>query len=240
MLLIGRQLLFGLGRAIVVGAAAIFGWPAVLLAAAAAAFTEFIRRFARWNEEQGDEYEGFGSKIVAFIGQGVVAMKDWFMETVGKWFADRWQDTKDLIGKIDWSAIGGDIIAGIARGIRNASIKVEQALLSAARNAWNATKDFFQSKSPSMLFAGLGGDLMLGMAQGIDKSAGLVADAMRDVSVQTAGVQFGVPDVPVGGQASGGDTFVINVSGALDAEGVARQIEKILRDSRRRTGGVLV
>jgi hypothetical protein len=37
-----------------------------------------------------------------------------------------------------------------------------------------------------------------------------------------------------------GDTFVINVSGALDAEGVARQIEKILRDSRRRTGGVLV
>jgi hypothetical protein len=37
-----------------------------------------------------------------------------------------------------------------------------------------------------------------------------------------------------------GDTFVINVSGALDVEGVARQIEKILRDSKRRTGGVLV
>jgi TP901 family phage tail tape measure protein len=38
----------------------------------------------------------------------------------------------------------------------------------------------------------------------------------------------------------GGDTYVINVSGALDSEGVARQIERILRDSRRRTGGVFV
>ena len=38
----------------------------------------------------------------------------------------------------------------------------------------------------------------------------------------------------------GGDTSVINVSGALDAEGVARQIERILRDSQRRTGGVFV
>jgi hypothetical protein len=38
----------------------------------------------------------------------------------------------------------------------------------------------------------------------------------------------------------GGGTTVINVTGALDAEGVARQIERILRDSQRRTGGVLV
>jgi len=41
-------------------------------------------------------------------------------------------------------------------------------------------------------------------------------------------------------QAGGGPTYVINVTGALDAEGVARQIERILRDSQRRTGGVLV
>jgi len=36
-----------------------------------------------------------------------------------------------------------------------------------------------------------------------------------------------------------GDIY-ITVNGALDAEGVARQIERVLRDSRRRTGGVLV
>jgi TP901 family phage tail tape measure protein len=37
-----------------------------------------------------------------------------------------------------------------------------------------------------------------------------------------------------------GGSVVINVMGALDAEGVARQIERILRDSQRRTGGVFV
>jgi hypothetical protein len=36
----------------------------------------------------------------------------------------------------------------------------------------------------------------------------------------------------------GGDTYVINVTGAIDPEGTARQIERILRDSKRRTGGV--
>jgi TP901 family phage tail tape measure protein len=45
-------------------------------------------------------------------------------------------------------------------------------------------------------------------------------------------------DAPESG--GGGSTVVINVTGALDAEGVARQIERILRDSQRRTGGVLV
>jgi TP901 family phage tail tape measure protein len=49
-----------------------------------------------------------------------------------------------------------------------------------------------------------------------------------------------VPEVQLGNRGGSGDTYVINVSGALDAEGVARQIERVLRDSRRRTGGVLV
>jgi hypothetical protein len=42
------------------------------------------------------------------------------------------------------------------------------------------------------------------------------------------------------GDMGGGTNIVVNVTGALDPEGVARQIERILRDSRRRTGGVLV
>jgi hypothetical protein len=55
-----------------------------------------------------------------------------------------------------------------------------------------------------------------------------------------------MPEVPMmvpefsAPERGGGDTYVINVSGAIDPEGVARQIERILRDSQRRTGGVLV
>jgi TP901 family phage tail tape measure protein len=49
-----------------------------------------------------------------------------------------------------------------------------------------------------------------------------------------------IPSFEAPESGGGGSTIVINVSGALDAEGVARQIERILRDSQRRTGGVLV
>jgi hypothetical protein len=49
-----------------------------------------------------------------------------------------------------------------------------------------------------------------------------------------------IPSFEAPESGGGGSTVVINVTGALDPEGVARQIERILRDSQRRTGGVLV
>jgi len=236
-----RTAVVAVGRAVVAIAAGFFGWPAVLAVAAAAAFAAFISRFARWNEEQGHQYEGFGAKIVAFIGQGITKMKEWFMETVGKWFGDRWQETKNLLAKLPWAELGGDIIDGLVKGIKDGAIRLKDSLVNAAEDAWQATKDFFQSRSPSRLFAGLGGDLMLGMAQGIDRSAKVVTDAMRDVSMDTAGVRFDAPQVPsLSRDGAGQQPIIINVTGALDAEGVARQIERILRDSQRRTGGVLI
>jgi TP901 family phage tail tape measure protein len=209
---------------------AIFGWPAIILAAAVLAFREFIIRFTKWNEEQGDKYEGFGAKIVAFIGQGLVKMKDWFMKTVGKWFADRWQETKDLVGKIDWSAIGGDVIMGVVRGIKNKNLEIGNALIDAARDAWKRVKDFFQSKSPSMLFAGLGGDLMLGMAQGIDRSAKVVTDAMGEVSMDTAGVRFDAPELPGLSRADARGQTVINVTvTSADPQAVVEALRRYTR-----------
>jgi hypothetical protein len=55
-----------------------------------------------------------------------------------------------------------------------------------------------------------------------------------------AGPEAVIPLNRLDEMGGGGDTYIINVTGALDAEGVARQIERILRDSQRRTGGVLV
>jgi phage-related protein len=53
-----------------------------------------------------------------------------------------------------------------------------------------------------------------------------------------------MPEVPMlvpelefgGGRERGGDTYVINVSGAVDPEGTARQIRRILQDAERRSG----
>ena len=63
---------------------------------------------------------------------------------------------------------------------------------------------------------------------------------MVGASQDLAGVDFSAPTVPAGPRQGGGGDIYITVNGALDAEGVARQIERVLRDSRRRTGGVLV
>jgi hypothetical protein len=232
-----------LGRAVAGMLIAIFGWPAFLIGAAVAAIAIFITRFRRWFNDQEGEFENIGSAIGTFIIQGVQAMASWFNDKIIGWFRDRFQAFSDYIDERtgDYENLGSAIIDGMIQGIKNGAIKLKNALVNAARDAWQATKDFFQSRSPSMLFAGLGGDLMLGMAQGIDRSARVVTDAMRDVSVDTAGVRFDAPQVPsVSRDGSGQQPIIINVSGALDAEGVARQIERILRDSKRRTGGVLV
>jgi hypothetical protein len=209
---------------------AVGGWPVIIVAAAILAFAEFIRRFGKWNEEQGDEYEGFGAKIVAFIGQGVQKMAGKFMETVGKWFGDRWDDTKTLLGKIPWSDLGGDIIMGVVRGIWNKNVEIGDALLTAARDAWERTKAFFKSRSPSMLFAGLGEDLMLGMAKGINESASVVADAMRDVSVDTANVRFSAPDVPLMARTDEQGNTVINVTvTSADPQAVVEALRRYTR-----------
>jgi TP901 family phage tail tape measure protein len=230
MLAFARTAIVAIGKAVGAIVVGFLGWPAILVAAAVAALALFIYRFGKWNEEQGDDYEGFGKRIVEFIGQGVEKLAKWFTDTVIQWFKDRWQDTKDLVGKIEWSAVGGDIIMGVVRGIKNKNFEIGNALLTAARDAWNRVKNFFKSKSPSMLFAGLGEDLMLGMAKGINESASVVSDAMRDVSVDTAAVRFDAPEVPILGRVNEQGQTVINVTvTSADPQAVVEAIKQYTR-----------
>lgn len=78
---------------------------------------------------------------------------------------------KDTWQGIDWGAIGQSIIDGVARGISRGAGWVKEAMLSAARNAWDAVTGFFDAHSPSRRMAGLGQDLMEGMALGIQQRA---------------------------------------------------------------------
>jgi len=223
---------------------AFLGWPALIFAAAALAFREFIIRFAKWNEKQGDEYEGFGSKIVAFILEGVRNFA--FFERVKAWFADRVQDLKDMIPDFtsDFQELGKSIVRGMMAGINLLSGGLVGAAVSAVRNAFNAAKEWLDSRSPSRKFAELGDAMGEGMSKGLGDTHALLAAAGVAASRQAFEGAEGAlrsPEVPlVAGGRPSGDTYVINVTGAVDAEGVARQIERILRDSRRRTGGVLV
>jgi TP901 family phage tail tape measure protein len=222
-------------------AAAFFGWPVVLFVAATVAFLEFIRRFVRWNDNKGAEYESFGAKIVAFIGDGVKGMGKWFTDTFIRWFGDRWTDIKTWIGTFagQFAEVGIAIVNGIINGITGAGSRLFSSLRDLARNALAAARGELDIKSPSREFARVGDEIAMGLKLGVDRSGFEATGAVSDLARQVAGVNFSAPTVPAGPRQGGGDIY-ITVNGALDSEGVARQIERVLRDSRRRTGGVLV
>jgi TP901 family phage tail tape measure protein len=234
-------LLRGTARLLAGIVAAFFGWPVVLFVAATVAFLEFIRRFGRWNDDKGDEYEGFGEKIVAFIGDGVKGMAQWFKDTIIQWFKDRWESFSNWIDEQtgDFENIGSAIVNGIIQGIKASGSNLFTSLRDLARLALSAARGELNIKSPSREFARVGDEIVMGLKLGVDRSGFEATGAVSDLARQVAGVNFSAPIVPVGPRQGGGDIY-ITVNGALDAEGVARQIERVLRDSQRRTGGVLV
>ena len=69
----------------------------------------------------------------------------------------------------NWSSVGADIIAGIARGIANAGGAIVDAAVDAAKSAFNAAKKFLGINSPSTLFRDeIGRYMALGMGVGFE------------------------------------------------------------------------
>jgi phage-related protein len=105
----------------------------------------------------------------------------------------------------DWKQVGIDVVQGIANGIKNGASWAVNAILSLAQNMWNAITGFFNSDSPSKLFAGLGEGLPEGVAIGIDKMAKVPQNALEKMSTKlqdqfstdfATGSMFGVNSLP--------------------------------------------
>lgn len=79
-------------------------------------------------------------------------------------------------------SVGGDIIAGIVRGIKAAPGAVWQALQDVVGFGVNKIKDYLGINSPSLLFMGIGDNITQGLAIGIRKGGDLVGGAMADVA----------------------------------------------------------
>jgi len=179
--------------------------------------------------------------IAALIAIGVAIWKNW--DTIKEKAGEVWGSVKDSITRA-WEGIKSAIrpIVNAVLGYYNALITgVERAINSIGRaiNSLPSVKvpdwvpiyggrSYSMPKIPNVSFP----KIPMLADGGIVRSATLAL-------IGEAGPEAVIPLDKLD-QAAGGDTFVINVSGAVDPEGVARQIEKILRDSRRRTGGVLV
>jgi TP901 family phage tail tape measure protein len=134
----------------------------------------------------------------------------------------------------DLFMIGRNAIDALMRGLRSMGTRLYDTVSSIGRSVWDTLSKLWKISSPSKVFMGIGEDAMEGLALGL-------AGSERMLRQMTAGIGDSVlPSINVSGAQGSQPPIIINVTGALDPEGVARQIEKILRDSQRRTGGVLV
>lgn len=89
----------------------------------------------------------------------------------------------DGLTSVDWGNLGWNVIQGIKNGLMNAGRAIKDAILSLARNAWNAVKSFFGIASPSKLMRDTVG-LMVGrgLANGIIQTDTLVAKAATNLA----------------------------------------------------------
>ena len=225
-------------------AAAIGGIPALVIGAIVAAVAAigfaFVTTFHEWRDQSEEEFSNIGSEIVAFIVHGQQIREDWFDRTVTQWFRDRWASITKWIAtqRETFQNWGISIIDGVISGLQSRGDAISNWMGDELEKAWNRVKSFLKIGSPSKLFAEAGRAIGDGLTLGIDDSSVGVLRSLSGLSADLAGTDFRAPQVPVGRTAA--PSIVVNVSGAIDPEGTARQIERILRDSQRRTGGVFV
>ena len=119
-------------------------------------------------------YELLG-QVLAGIISGIPEIPGKLMEIINA--------IKGEFEKYDWLSIGKNVIEGIAKGVTSAAKLIKDAALEAAKQAFQAVKDFFGIKSPSKLMRDeIGAFIPAGIAEGIEDNIGMVTDAMDDVS----------------------------------------------------------
>jgi hypothetical protein len=171
----------------------------------------------------------FFERIGIAIGEGFTKMFGWFGIQFG--------NMKIWLGLYvdEFFTIGKNLISGMMRGIGSMGSALMEAVKRLAREALAALKGALGIKSPSKEFALVGMDMMRGMALGIGKGSGIVIEALEGIGNQTIGANLGVPEIASGAGRSQAP-ISITVNGALDAEGTARTILRVLQDAERRTG----
>lgn len=120
---------------------------------------------------------------------------------------------------IDWTALGSGIIDGIKFGITNGVAGLVASVVSAAKSALDAAKNFLGIDSPSTVFAEVGHNIMTGMASGIMGSAALPVGAL------------GVAAPAM--MAAPGITMNNTINNGIDIERVAFRVAEVISSRQR-------
>lgn len=92
-------------------------------------------------------------------------------------------DAKDKFTSVDWWDVGSQVINGIANGIWDGAGKLIDAAKDAAKNAFEAAKDFLGIQSPSKLFREkVGRMISQGLAIGIDLDADKAVESAENMA----------------------------------------------------------
>jgi TP901 family phage tail tape measure protein len=181
--------------------------------------------------------------IAAVIAIGWLLWQNW--DTISAKAKETWEGVKEAF-QTAWGAIkdtartAGNFVIGMLNGV----IGAYESAINAVAGALNKLP--FVGKTlriPDWVPIVGGGEFTIpSIPQTTFPRIPMLAEGgvVRSATLAMIGEAGPEAVVPLDRMGGMGDTYVINVTGALDAEGVARQIERVLRDSRRRTGGVLV
>ena len=97
-------------------------------------------------------------------------------------------EIKNEFLKYNWNSLGSDIIAGIAKGIKSGISAIIDAVRSVAKGALDAAKEFLKIGSPSKVMQKeVGRWIPAGIAEGITGNAYQVRDAVRQLTMESAG-----------------------------------------------------
>lgn len=152
--------------------------------------------------------------------------------------------TRSMIPQL--AAAGGELINGLASGLWRGAGSVVDNLLSIAKDAISAFKNFLGIQSPSRVFAGFGLNIDEGLAGGIDKGITKVKRAVGDLSDSVTDgfsptLDYTAPGRPPGrgGAPGSGVTRVYNitVNAVSNAYETGRAIVEAIEQYERIQGG---
>lgn len=92
---------------------------------------------------------------------------------------------KKIVAEVDWTAVGTNIVLGIATGIKNNAAKLVVEAATMAKQALQAAKTALGIRSPSKEFENVGMYSVKGLAGGLKKFAGLAVTEAKNVGSKT-------------------------------------------------------
>lgn len=133
------------------------------------------------------------------------------------------------VKKVDWLELGGNIVKGIGKGIKNAGGEIWNALRSVVGDAWDRVKDYLQIGSPSKLFENsIGRMIPQGMAIGIEEDADYVTKAMHDIAVESVDASQSVPYI--GTAQTEGTTASVTMTNNFTINGVDKDARELAEE----------